>query len=116
MSDGFENLSKDVQEYIARRVDNLKMTMAEELSIMMGDMLAYLVLFFMLFAAFLFVLAGAVAALAQVIGFVYAMMLAAAAIAVAALAVYFFRTAIFVNTIVKHLCRLLSVRKEVGNE
>ena len=116
MNDGFENLSKDVQEYVVRRVENIKMTMAEELSIMLGDMLAALALFFMLFAAFLFVLVGAVAALAQVIGFVYAMMFAAAVIAVVAFVVYFFRTAIFVNTMVRHLCRLLSVRKEVGNE
>lgn len=116
MNDGFENLSKDVQEYIVRRVDNVKMTMAEELSIMMGDMLAALVLFFMLFAAFLFVLIGAVAALAQIIGFVYAMLLAAAIIAAVALILYSYRTAIFVNTMVKHLCRLLSIKKEVRDE
>ncbi len=116
MKEDIENLSEDVQEYLGRRVDNLKMRVVEELSVMMGDMLALMVIFFMLFAAFLFILVGAVAAIAQVLGFVPAMMIAGAAIAITALVVYLMRTRIFIDTLVKHLCRLLAVRKEARNE
>ena len=56
MNESFENLSKDAQEYITRRVDDIKMTMVEELSVMMGDVFAGLLLFIMLFVAFLCVL------------------------------------------------------------
>ena len=116
MMEEIENLAEDVQEYLVRHAANIKMRVVEELSIIMGEMLASLVIFFMLFTAFLFILVGAVAALTQMIGFVYAMMLAGAAIVAAALAVYFLRIRIFVDTLVKHFCRLLSVRKEVHDE
>ncbi len=115
MREEIENLSEDVQEYLGRRMDNIKMRTVEEVSVIMGDMLASMVIFFMLFTAFLFVLAGAVAALTMAVGLVLAMVLAGLAIAAAAFAVYALRTRIFVNTLVRHLCRLLSVRKEVAN-
>ena len=116
MKEDFENLTEDVQEYIGRRVDNIKMRVVEELSVIMGDMLASLVIFFMLFTAFLFILIGVVTALTYAIGFVYAMMLAAGIIIAVSVVIYWSRTWLFVDTIVKHLCRLLSVRKEVDNE
>lgn len=116
MKEEIENLAEDVQEYLVRYADNIKMRVVEELSIMMGDMLASLVISFMLFTAFLFILVGAVAALTYVIGFVYAMILAGVTILAAAVSVYLLRIRIFVNTLVKHFSRLLSVRKEVGNE
>lgn len=116
MNESFENLSKDAQEYIIRRVDDIKMTMVEELSVMMGDVFAGMLLLIMLFVAFLFVLVAAVAALAQVIGFIYAMVLAGVAIVVAALVLYRMRATIFVNTMVRHMCRILAIRKEVGDE
>lgn len=113
MKEEIENLAEDVQEYLLRHAENIRMRVVEELSVIMGDMLASLVIFFMLFTAFLFILVGAVAALTQLIGFVYAMMLAGVAILAAALAVYLLRIRIFVDTLVKHFSRLLSVRKEV---
>ena len=116
MKEEIENLAEDVQEYPLRHAENVKMRVIEELSVIMGDMLASLVIFFMLFTAFLFILVGAVAALAQLVGFVYAIMLAGAVIMAAALAVYFLRIRIFVDTLVKHFSRLLSVRKEVRDE
>lgn len=116
MKEELENLSKDVQEYLGRRIDDIKMRVVEEVSVIMGDMLASMVIFFMLFTAFLFILAGIVAALAQAVGFVWAMVLAGVAIAAAAFVVYLFRTRLFVDTFVKHMCRLLSVRKEGVDE
>lgn len=113
MKEEIENLAEDVQEYLLRHAENFRMRVVEELSVIMGDMLASLVIFFMLFTAFLFILVGAVAALTQLVGFVYAMMLAGVVILAAALAVYLLRIRIFVDTLVKHFSRLLSVRKEV---
>ena len=116
MKKEFENLTEDVQEYIGRRVDNIKMRIVEELSVIMGDMLASLVIFIMLFTAFLFILIGVVTALAYMIGFVYAMVLAGGIIIAVSAIIYLSRAWLFVDTIVKHLCRLLAVRKEVDNE
>ncbi|MBR3907899.1 MAG: hypothetical protein IKJ61_07345 [Bacteroidaceae bacterium] len=112
MKEELDNLSKDVQEYLGRRIDDIKMRAVEEVSVIMGDMLASMVIFFMLFTAFLFILAAAVVALTRVAGFVLAMILAGVAIVATAFVVYLFRTRFFVDTLVKHMCRLLAVRKE----
>ena len=45
----FDNLSKDAQEYLKRRVEGVKMGVVEELSVMMGNAFASLVLFLFLF-------------------------------------------------------------------
>ena len=42
--DDFDNLSKDAQEYLKRRVDGVKMDVIEELSVMMGNAFASLLL------------------------------------------------------------------------
>ena len=44
--DDFDNLSKDAQEYLKRRVDGVKMDVIEELSVMMGNAFASLLLWF----------------------------------------------------------------------
>ena len=76
MKEEIENLAEDVQEYLLRHAENVKMRVVE----------------------------------------VFAIMLAGAVIMAAALAVYFLRIRIFVDTLVKHFSRLLSVRKEVRDE
>ena len=116
VTDNFQNLSKDAQEYLKRSIDDVKMTVVEELSVMVGDIIASLALFLILFVAFLFILVGAVVALALVIGFVPSMAVAGFVLAVLAFVVYSQRARIFTNAIVRHLCRILSVRKEGVDE
>ena len=113
--DDFDNLSKDAQEYLKRRVDGVKMDVIEELSVMMGNAFASLMLFLILFTAFLFILVAAVAALSQLVGFVLAMVIAGILLLVVAFVVYSLRVRIFTDGIVRHLCRLMSVRKEAGD-
>ena len=113
--DDFDNLSKDAQEYLKRRVDGVKMDVVEELSVMMGNAFASLMLFLNLFTAFLFFLVAAVAALSQLVGFVLAMVIAGILLLVVAFVVYSLRVRIFTDGIVRHLCRLMSVRKEAGD-
>ena len=115
MKEEIENLAEDVQEYLLRHAENVKMRVVEELSVIMGDMLASLVIFFMLFTAFLFILIAAVAALSQLVGFVIAMVIAGILLLVVAFVVYSLRVRIFTDGIVRHLCRLMSVRKEAGD-
>ncbi len=116
VTDNFHNLSKDAQEYLKRSIDDVKMTVVEELSVMVGDIIASLALLLILFVAFLFILVGAVVALALVIGFVPSMAVAGFVLAVLAFVVYSQRARIFTNAIVRHLCRILSVRKEDVDE
>ena len=113
--DDFDNLSKDAQEYLKRRVDGVKMDVIEELSVMMGNAFASLLLFLILFTAFLFILVAAVAALSQLVGFVIAMVIAGILLLVVAFVVYSLRVRIFTDGIVRHLCRLMSVRKEASD-
>ena len=112
----FDNLSKDAQEYLKRRVDGVKMGVVEELSVMMGNAFASLVLFLFLFEALLFILIAVVVVLSRVVDVVVAMLIAGALLVVLAAVVYFLRERIFTDGIVRHLCRLFSVRKEAGDE
>ena len=112
----FDNLSKDAQEYLKRRVDGVKMGVVEELSVMMGNAFASLVLFLFLFEALLFILIAVVVVLSRVVDVVVAMLIAGALLVVLAAVIYFLRVRIFTDGIVRHLCRLFSVRKEAGDE
>lgn len=112
----FDNLSKDVQEYLKRRVEGVKMGVVEELSVMMGNAFASLVLFLFLFEALLFILIAVVVVLSRVVDVVVAMLIAGALLVVLAAVIYFLRERIFTDGIVRHLCRLFSLRKEAGDE
>ena len=112
----FDNLSKDAQEYLKRRVEGMKMGVVEELSVMMGNAFASLVLFLFLFEALLFILIAVVVVLSRVVDVVVAMLIAGALLVVLAAVIYFLRVRIFTDGIVRHLCRLFSVRKEAGDE
>ena len=112
----FDNLSKDAQEYLKRRVEGVKMGVVEELSVMMGNAFASLVLFLFLFEALLFILIAVVVVLSRVVDVVVAMLIAGALLVVLAAVIYFLRVRIFTDGIVRHLCRLFSVRKEAGDE
>ena len=112
----FDNLSKDAQEYLKRRVEGMKMGVVEELSVMMGNAFASLVLFLFLFEALLFILIAVVVVLSRVVDVVVAMLIAGALLVVLAAVIYFLRERIFTDGIVRHLCRLFSVRKEAGDE
>ena len=112
----FDNLSKDAQEYLKRRVEGVKMGVVEELSVMMGNAFASLVLFLFLFEALLFILIAVVVVLSRVVDVVVAMLIAGGLLVVLAAVIYFLRVRIFTDGIVRHLCRLFSVRKEAGDE
>ena len=112
----FDNLSKDAQEYLKRRVDGVKMGVVEELSVMMGNAFASLALFLFLFEALLFILIAVVVVLSRVVDVVVAMLIAGGLLVVLAAVIYFLRVWIFTDGIVRHLCRLFSVRKEAGDE
>lgn len=112
----FDNLSKDAQEYLKRRVEGVKMGVVEELSVMMGNAFASLVLFLFLFEALLFILIAVVVVLSRVVDVVVAMLIAGALLVVLAAVIYFLRERIFTDGIVRHLCRLFLVRKEAGDE
>ena len=112
----FDNLSKDAQEYLKRRVEGVKMGVVEELSVMMGNAFASLVLFLFLFEALLFILIAVVVVLSRVVDVVVAMLIAGALLVVLAAVIYFLRERIFTDGIVRHLCRLFSLRKEAGDE
>ena len=112
----FDNLSKDAQEYLKRRVEGVKMGVVEELSVMMGNAFASLVLFLFLFEALLFILIAVVVVLSRVVDVVVAMLIAGALLVVLAAVIYFLRVRIFTDGIVRHLCRLFSMRKEAGDE
>lgn len=112
----FDNLSKDAQEYLKRRVEGVKIGVVEELSVMMGNAFASLVLFLFLFEALLFILIAVVVVLSRVVDVVVAMLIAGALLVVLAAVIYFLRVRIFTDGIVRHLCRLFSVRKEAGDE
>lgn len=112
----FDNLSKDAQEYLKRRVEGVKMGVVEELSVMMGNAFASLVLFLFLFEALLFILIAVVVVLSRVVDVVVAMLIAGALLVVLATVIYFLRERIFTDGIVRHLCRLFSLRKEAGDE
>ena len=112
----FDNLSKDAQEYLKRRVDGVKMGVVEELSVMMGNAFASLVLFLFLFEALLFILIAVVVVLSRVVDVVVAMLIAGGLLVVLSAVIYFLRVRIFTDGIVRHLCRLFSVRKEAGDE
>ena len=112
----FDNLSKDAQEYLKRRVEGVKMGVVEELSVMMGNAFASLVLFLFLFEALLFILIAVVVVLSRVVDVVVAMLIAGALLVVLAAVIYFLRERIFTDGIVRHLCRLFSVRTEAGDE
>ena len=112
----FDNLSKDAQEYLKRRVEGVKMGVVEELSVLMVNAFASLVLFLFLFEALLFILIAVVVVLSRVVDVVVAMLIAGALLVVLAAVIYFLRVRIFTDGIVRHLCRLFSVRKEAGDE
>ena len=112
----FDNLSKDAQEYLKRRVEGVKMGVVEEFSVMMGNAFASLVLFLFLFEALLFILIAVVVVLSRVVDVVVAMLIAGALLVVLAAVIYFLRERIFTDGIVRHLCRLFSLRKEAGDE
>ena len=111
------NLPNDSSHgYLKRRVEGVKMGVVEELSVMMGNAFASLVLFLFLFEALLFILIAVVVVLSRVVDVVVAMLIAGALLVVLAAVIYFLRERIFTDGIVRHLCRLFLVRKEAGDE
>lgn len=112
MKSDFEELCKDAQECINRGKENLKMTFIEEMSLMIGNALASMILVLILFVAFMCILAAAVSLLARYAGFAAAMAIAGIAVAILAAVIHSMRERLFIDGIVKHLCRLLMLRRE----
>lgn len=111
----FDELAKDVQEYLKRSADDAKMTIAEEVSLMIGNAIASAVLSVMLFTAFLLLLAAAMLFLSRFTGIIPAFLIGAAAVAAIAGILYYMRERIFTDAIVRHMCRLFMLRRK-GNE
>ena len=111
LKEDFESLAKDVQEFLKRSLDNTKLTLVEELSLMIGNALATMIVTMMLFVALLFILAAMVALLSEVVGFVFAMIIAGAFVMILALLVYLLRSRLFIDGIVGHLCRIFIIKK-----
>jgi hypothetical protein len=111
IKNGFESLTKDIQEYLKRNFEDARMTFVEETSLMIGNTLASLILTLMLFVAFLFILFGVTILLADVIGFTLATAVSGSIVAAVAIAIYLMREKLFVNGVVKHMCRIFVLKR-----
>lgn len=107
IKENFENLSKDACEYVKRSIDGYKLLLVENLSLMLGDALCGFVVSVLLFLALSLVLAALVILLEAYTGIVCALLVAAAIVLLLALLLYGLRVRLFVNGVVRHLCRLL---------
>ena len=102
-----KTLYNDADEYVKRSIDNYRLSLVENLSLLYGDVACGFVLFMLLFLAFTFLLVVMVALLTPVTGLALALSLAVALLLIAALLVYLFKVRLFVNGAVKRICRII---------
>lgn len=107
IKENVESLFGDAYEFLKRSIDGYKLLLVENLSLMLGDMLCGIVVFVLLLVAFFLVMAAMVVLLAPYTGVAMALLIAAFITLLLALLLYAMRVRLFVNSAVKHLCRLL---------
>ncbi len=101
-----ENISKDALEYLKRSVDGCKLSLIENLSMLIGDIICVFALSMLFFVVFLAAVAGVVILLIPLIGFPLSILAAASLLLLMALLVYVFRERLFVNGVVKYLVKM----------
>lgn len=101
IGENFENLSKDVQEFVKRSIESYRLQLVESMSLLFGDMVCGFVVFMLLFIALLFFLVALVFVFAPFIGLPASLFAAFFFLVSLALLVYAMRVPLFVNGMVK---------------
>lgn len=103
----FEKLCDDAREYAERSIDNQKLSLIENVSLLLGDIACGVVVFMLLFVAFILLLIIMVAVLVPLTGLLPALLVVVCVTVVVALVVYKMRDRLFVNHFVKRLCGMM---------
>ena len=111
----FEKLCDDAREYAERSIDNQKLSLIENVSLLLGDIACGVVVFMLLFMAFLLLLGALVVVALPYVGFWPAMSVAAFLLLVTAVVVYRWRVRLFVDKAVVRLAGLF-FREEASDE
>ncbi len=106
-----KNLCNDADEYAKRSIDGLRLSLAESLSLLYGDIACAFVLFMLLFLAFVFVLVAMVALLVPFTGLAVALMIAVGVLVAVALAVFLLKRMLFVDVAVRRICRIFFAKE-----
>ena len=109
-----ENISKDALEYLNRGIDGCKLRLAENLSLLFGDVVCLFVLFMLLFVAYLALMVAVVILLLPLIGLPLSIVAMALLLLFTALVVYVLRERLFVDRMVRHFVKIL-FESEDGN-
>lgn len=103
----FEKFCDDAREYAKRSIDNQKLSLIENVSILLGDIACGVVVFMLLFVVFLLLLIIMAAVLLPLIGLLPALFAVVCVTAIVALVVYKMRDSLFVNHFVRRLCGMM---------
>lgn len=102
-----EKLCDDAREYTERSIDNQKLSLIENVSLLLGDIACGVVVFMLLFVIFILLLIILAAVLVPLAGLLPALLVLAFVTATVALVVYKMRDRLFVNHFVKRLCGIM---------
>lgn len=111
-----EILTDDASEYIDACLDVLKLRLLERLSLLLSDLLSYLILLQLLFVAAIFVAVALLLALAPLTGYICGALIIASLLLLAAIVLSLFSRRIFVNSIVARMSRILFSKDNYDNE
>lgn len=100
------NISKDALEFLKRSVDGCKLRIAENLSLLLGDVICGFVLFILLFVAYLALMVAIAILLLPLIGLPLSIVVVASLLLLTAMIIYMLRERLFVDGIVRHLSRM----------
>ena len=102
-----ENISKDALEYLKRGIDGCKLRLAENLSLLFGDVICLFVLSMLLFVAYLALMVAVVILLLPLIGLPLAIVAMVVMLLFTAWAIYMLRERLFADWIVRHIVKIL---------
>ncbi len=103
---GFDRLSCEAQDFLNLKIDEIKLSCVESLSLLFADVVSWLLVSLCLLLAFICLLVAGVVALSAVTGLVLSLVIAAAVLLVVMLLLYMLRRRLFTNIAVGRFCKM----------
>ena len=116
IKENFDSLSRDAREFIDLKIEEVKLSLVERLSLLFADALSWLLVMVLLALALLCLMAAFVAVLTYFVGLLLALLVTAVILLVAAYLLYTVRGNLFGNRMVARLYKVFFYENQKCDE
>ncbi|MBQ6693409.1 MAG: hypothetical protein IJN24_00860 [Bacteroidaceae bacterium] len=114
--ENFDKLTNFTQQYIDLKVDDVKLHVIENLSVLCGDLLSFVVVSVFAVLSLFFLIVAGIICLVPLVGLLWSVIIAVALLAVVSSVLYFARRKIFANVMVGRFCRMFFPKDDMKDE